>query len=602
MGVSCLDLLEKALYNGQMLKMFRYLKPYWWQVILLLATVGLQVWLLLQLPAIMANVVNDGIMLKDTGYIFAAGVKMMVFALIASVAALLANFLSSRIGMAFARDLRNDVFKQILSFSIADINDFSTASLITRTTNDISQVQQAVVMCLSMLIRAPLTAVLAIGQAIATAPDMTWIIALAVGILIVLIAIILSIVMPKFKIIQKMTDKITLLTRENLTGLRVIRAFNNEELEQKRFAKTNKDYANLSIWVDLILSLQDPLINLVFNGATILCIWVGVSLMAGNIDYLGNMMAFMQYAIQVIMSFLFLTLLFVILPRANVSAGRINEVLDRKIKIKWQPDTIGKPAVKPSVEFKHVSFAYANAEEKVLSDISFTAQAGETTAFIGSTGSGKSTLINLVPRFYEATEGKIEVNGIEVGKYAQKDLMRRIGYVPQRGVLFAGTVKSNIMFGAPNLTEKQMHEVARIAQAAEFIEKLDKKYDAHIAQGGSNVSGGQKQRLSIARAIAKDPDIYIFDDSFSALDMKTDAKLRAALKPVTRDAVTLIVAQRISTIKDADQIVVLDKGKLVGKGKHSDLLQNCEVYREIARSQLSEQEFEAEMKKGGKHA
>lgn len=585
-----------------MLKMFRYLKPYWWQVIILLATIGTQVGLVLQLPAIMANVVNDGIMMGDTGYIFSAGVKMVVFALIASIMALLSNFLSARIGMAFARDVREDLFKQILSFSISDINDFSTASLIVRTTNDISQVQQAVVMCLSMLIRAPMTAILAIGQAIATAPDMTWIIALAVGVLLVLVVTIMSIVMPKFKIIQKLNDRITLLTRENLTGLRVIRAFNNEAVEKRRFEHTNEEATKLAITVDLILSLQDPLINMVFNGATILCIWVGVSLMATNIDYLGNMMAFMQYAVQVIMSFLFLTMLFVILPRANVSAQRVNEVLHRKPKITWRPETLGKPALAPSVEFDHVSFSYPDAEEKVLSDISFKASAGATTAFIGSTGSGKSTLINLVPRFYEATAGKIKINNIEIKDYAQKDLMRRIGYVPQRGVLFAGTVKSNIMFGAPDLTEEEMYKAAKVAQADEFINKLDKKYDSHIAQGGTNVSGGQKQRLSIARAVAKNPDIYIFDDSFSALDMKTDAKLRAALKPITKEAVTLIVAQRISTIKDADQIIVLDKGKMVGKGTHAKLLQDCEIYREIAKSQLSEKEFEEEMQKGVKHA
>ncbi len=592
-----IDIRVKLRYNNVMLKMFRYLKPYWWQVIILLATIGTQVWLVLQLPAIMANVVNDGIMMGDTGYIFAAGLKMVGFAIVASLMALLANFLSARIGMAFARDVREDLFKHILSFSIADINDFSTASLIVRTTNDISQVQQAVVMCLTMLIRAPMTAVMAIGQAIATAPDMTWIIALAVGVLLVLVITIMSIVMPKFKIIQKLNDRITLLTRENLTGLRVIRAFNNEAVEKRRFERTNDDATKLAITIDLIMSVQDPLINIVFNGATILCIWAGVSLMATNIDYLGNMMAFMQYAVQVIMSFLFLTMLFVILPRANVSAQRVNEVLARKPKITWKPETLGKPSLTPSVEFEHVSFAYANAEEKVLSDISFTAEAGATTAFIGSTGSGKSTLINLVPRFYEPTAGKIKINGIDIQDYAQKDLMRRIGYVPQRGVLFAGTVKSNIMFGAPELSKEKMHEAARIAQAEEFIEKLDGKYDAHIAQGGTNVSGGQKQRLSIARAVAKDPDIYIFDDSFSALDMKTDAKLREALKPVTREAVTLIVAQRISTIKDAEQIIVLDKGKLVGKGTHAELLRDCVVYREIAKSQLSEQEFEAEMQR-----
>ena len=555
-----------------MLKLLRYLKPYWKQVVAIFLAISFQVWCALQLPAIMASIVNDGIMAGSLDYVWESGLKMVGFALLASLGSLLANFLSARVGTAVARDLRNDIFRQVLSFSITDINSFSTASLITRTMNDVSQVHQAIMMCLSMALRAPMTAILAIIQAVATAPDMTWIIALAVGVIFVLVVVILSIVMPKFKIMQKLIDKITLLTRENLTGLRVIRAFNNEGLERKKFDHTNNAVAKLAVTVNTIMSLQNPLISLVFNGAVLLCVWAGVSLMTTDFSYLGNMMAFMQYAVQVIMSFLFLTLLFIILPRANVSAGRINEILERKPIIRWKEHTLGKPDLKPSIEFDHVGFAYPDAEENVLEDVSFVAEAGATTAFIGSTGSGKSTLINLVPRFYEATKGKIKINGLEIQDYAEDDLMRRIGYVPQKGVLFSGTVKSNIKFGAPEITDQQVHEAARVAQAEEFIEKLDKKYEAHIAQGGSNVSGGQKQRLSIARAIAKDPDIYIFDDSFSALDMKTDAKLRQALKPITQNAVTLIVAQRISTIKDADQIIVLDKGKVVGKGTHLELL------------------------------
>lgn len=581
-----------------MLKLFRYLKPYWWQVIILLVAIGAQSWLVIQLPAIMAEIVNKGIVAGDLNYVWSAGVRMAMYALVASLCAVVANLLSAIVGTGFAKNLRNDVFQKVLSFSMSDLKNFSTASLITRTTNDVMQVQQAVVMCMTMLLRAPMMAIMAIVQAVVTAPDMTWIIALAVAVLLVLVITIMSIVMPKFKIFQQLIDKITLLTRENLTGLKVIRAFNNEKLEQKKFDKANTELTNLSIWINKVLALQNPLINLVFNGTTILCIWIGVSLIPKDISYLGNMMAFMQYAIQVILSFLFLTMLFIILPRANVSAKRINEVLETKSKIVWREKTLGKPELAPSVEFDNVSFAYAKAEEKVLSKVSFMAKAGETTAFIGSTGSGKSTLINLVPRFYEATEGKIKINGIDIRDYAKDDLMRRIGYVPQKGILFAGTVKNNIMFGAPEIDEEDVRRAAKIAQAEEFIEKLDKKYEAHIAQGGSNVSGGQKQRLSIARAVAKNPDIYIFDDSFSALDMKTDAKLRQALKPVTQNAVTLIVAQRISTIKDAEQIVVLNEGKVVGKGTHAELLRDCAVYREIAKSQLSEAEFEAELKRG----
>lgn len=588
-----------------MLKLFKYLKPYWWQTMLLLGTIALQVWAGLQLPAMMANIINHGIVAGDLNYIWLTGIWMIGFALLASLCAFTANFLSAWLGARFIRDVRHDFFAHVLSLSIAENDQFSTASLITRTMNDIFQTQQAVTMSLSMGVRAPLTCILAIGQAIATAPDMTWIIALAVGVILGLTILIMSIVMPKFQLIQKLADRLTLLTRENLTGLRVIRAFNNEDLAKRKFERANEQNAKLNTFVDAIMSLENPLISLVFNGTTLLCIWIGISLITTNFAYLGNMMAFMQYAIQVVMSFLFLTMLFVVIPRASVSAKRVNEVLETKTKLKWREQTLGKPDLKPSVEFSHVDFAYSGAEEKVLQDISFVAKAGETTAFIGSTGSGKSTLINLVPRFYEATGGEIKVNGISLKDYAECDLMRRIGYVPQRGVLFAGTIKSNILFGAPEASDEQLKLAARVSQSEEFIEKMDKKYDSHIAQGGTNVSGGQRQRLSIARAIAKDPDIYIFDDSFSALDMKTDVKLRHDLKPITKNAVTLIVAQRISTIQDADQIVVLDKGKVVGKGKHLELLDSCKVYREIAKSQLSDQEFNTAMsaaKKEGQHA
>lgn len=580
-----------------MFKLFRYLKPYLLQVVILLLAVAVQVWAGLQLPALMANIVNDGIVPGDLDYVWQTGVWMIGYALLTSVCAFMANFLSAWLGAHITRDIRADFFTHVLSLSVSEIDQFSTASLITRISNDIFTVQQAIIMTLSMGLRAPLTCILAIGQAITTAPDMTWIIALAVGLIIFFVVTIMAIVMPKFKIIQQLVDRITLLTRENITGLRVIRAFNNEELEQRKFNKTNHENAKLNIFVDALMSLENPLTSLIFNGTTLLCVWIGITLLSTNFAYLGNMMAFMQYAIQVVLSFLFLTMLFVIWPRASVSAKRVNEVFQAESKIKWLPETVGKPDLAPSVEFSHVDFSYHGAEEKVLHDVSFVAKAGETTAFIGSTGSGKSTLINLVPRFYEATGGEIKINGLAIKDYAQHDLMRRIGYVPQRGVLFAGTVKSNILFGAPEADEAKMRQAARVAQAADFIEDLEKKYDSHIAQGGTNVSGGQRQRLSIARAIAKDPDIYIFDDSFSALDMKTDAKLRQALKPVTQNAVTLIVAQRISTIKDAEQIVVLDKGKVVGKGNHLELLRTCEIYREIAKSQFSDQEYADELKR-----
>ena len=578
-----------------MFKLLKYLKPYWLETLILFASIALQVWGSLQLPALMAKIVNKGITTSDTAFIWATGGRMLLWVFISVLCDLLASFLSARLASALGRDLRNDVFKKILSYSISEIDKFSTASLITRTTNDIAQVQQTMVMCLSMLIRAPMMAVGAIFQAIATAPDMTWIIALSVVILLTLVISILSVVMPKFKLYQTLIDKLTLLTRENLTGLRVIRAFNNEKLSEKKFGKTNAKLEKTDVFIGRVMSLENPLMTLIFNGTTLLCIWIGISLMSEDFSYLGNMMAFMQYAIQTVLSFLLMTILIVMLPRANVSAGRINEVLTTRSKIRWPKKTNGIPEKSPSVEFKKVDFAYDGAEEKVLRDISFLAKAGETTAFIGSTGSGKSTLINLVPRFYDATSGKILINGLDIKNYSEADLMSLIGHVPQRGFLFSGTVKSNIAFGAPNINQAQIEKAAEVAQASEFIKKLEKGYNSHISEGGTNVSGGQRQRLSIARAIAKNPDIYIFDDAFSALDMKTDAKLRAALKPVTKDAVTLIVAQRISTIKDADQIIVLDKGKIVGRGTHYKLLKTCDVYREIAKSQVSDKEFEEEI-------
>lgn len=578
-----------------MLKLLRYLKPYWWQVIILLASISFQVWGTLQLPALMAEIVNVGIAEHDTAYIWQTGFTMVLWALGSAFGALISSFLSARIGSALGRDLRDAIFKKVLSFSISEIDNFTTASLITRTTNDVTQVQNTIILCLSMLIRAPLMAIGAIIEAISTAPDMTWIIALAVVTLLTLVISILAIVIPKFTLYQKLIDRLTLLTRENLTGLRVIRAFNNQKVSEQKFSRSNDRLKKTDIFIGRVMSLQTPLMSLIFNGTTLLCIWIGINLMSTNIAYLGNMMAFMQYAIQVILSFLFLAILFVMLPRANVSAKRLNEILDTHSKIHWRPQTKGVPTKLPSVEFRNVDFAYAGAEEKVLKNISFRATAGQTTAFIGSTGSGKSTLINLVPRFYDVTSGKILINDLEIKDYSEDDLMARIGYVPQRGFLFSGNVKSNIAFGAPNATLKEIEKSAEIAQAKEFIKKLEHGYNSHISEGGTNVSGGQKQRLSIARAITKNPDIFIFDDSFSALDMTTDKKLRQALKPVTKDAVTLIVAQRISTIKDADQIIVLDCGKLVGRGTHLELLKTCKIYQEIVKSQVSDEEFKQEM-------
>ena len=583
-----------------MFKLLRFLKPYWLHALILMFAVGVQSWFTLLLPARMATIVNDGISAGNESVIWTTGLEMLSYTVLSAACALVSSFLSARIGAFFSRDLCAAIYGKVLSFSVTEINRFSTASLITRTTNDISQVQRTITMMLSMMLRAPMMATIAIVQAIAIAPDMNWIIILAVVTLLTCITIIMSIVIPKFRIFQKLLDRLTLLTRENLTGLRVIRAFNNEPLETKKFKKANSDITNVDLFITRVMSLEAPLMTLIFNGTTVLCVWIGITLMETDLSYLGNMMAFVQYASQVIMSFLFLTIFFIMLPRATVSAKRINEVLGVRPKIHWKEHTSGEKNPLPTVEFKHVDFAYDGAEENVLSDISFTAKAGETTAFIGSTGSGKSTLVSLIPRFFDASAGNVLIDSIDVKDYSEDDLMSKIGYVPQRGRLFRGTIKSNISFGNLNATDSEITEAAKISQSAEFINKLERKYDSFIAQGGTNVSGGQKQRLSIARALAKHPEIYIFDDSFSALDMKTDAKLREELKTVTGNSVVLIVAQRVSTIKNADQIIVLDQGKIVGRGTHYELLGSSKVYQEITRSQLSDTEFAAEMKKAEK--
>ncbi len=579
-----------------MLKLLRFLKPYWWQVLILVFLTGAQVYTTLQLPSLMADIINEGIVAGNANRIWQIGLLMVALAIFSAVCSLASGYLSARIGAFFIRDVRAKIFKKIMILNTSDLEHFSTASLINRTTNDTNQVQQTVVMMLSLMLHAPLFCVISLIMAIQTAPDMSWIIALGIAAVIGSVVLIMSLVIPKFKIFQTLVDRVTLITRENLTGLKVVRAFNKEKLEEKKFKQTNDKLTKLLIYIDKILELQNPLINIVLNGLTLLCTFVGITLLTKDYSYLGNMTAFAQYVTYVMMSFLMLSILFVMLPRANVSAGRINEVLDSEPKVHWKEKTIGVPASTPSVEFKNVDFYYTSAGEKVLDNISFVAKAGETTAFIGSTGSGKSTLINLVPRFYEPTSGEVLVNGININNYEKDDLMKRIGLVPQHGILFSGTVASNIRFGAQAATDEQVKEAAKIAQASNFVEKMPNGYNSHIAQGGANVSGGQKQRLSIARAICKNPEIFIFDDAFSALDMKTDARLRKALEPIVSDAVVLIVAQRISTIKNADQIVVLNNGKIVGKGKHLELIKNCEIYRSIVKSQLSDKEFARELK------
>ena len=525
-------------------------------------------------------------------YILLTGAKMIGIALISMAAAVVVGFLGSRVAAKVARDLRGKVFSKVMRFSNQEMEKFSTASLITRSTNDIQQIQMFIVILLKMVLYAPILGLGGVYKVFQTDVSMSWIIALAVIAIFIVILTLFSIVMPKFKIVQKYVDKLNLVTREIVTGIPVIRAFSTQEHEYKRFEAANKDLTKTNLFVNRVMAGMMPVMMLIMNAVTVLIVWNGSRAIDAGDMQVGDMMAFMQYAMQIIMSFLMISMISILLPRASVSAARINEVLDTDIILK----DIDSPkkfmqSRKGYVEFKNVSFKYPDGDENVLEDISFTARPGETTAFIGSTGSGKSTLINLIPRFYDVTEGEILVNGVNIKEVSQHDLRDKIGYVPQKGVLFSGTIESNIKYGKNNASIRDVEKAAKIAQATEFIESKPEKFESPIAQGGTNVSGGQKQRLSIARAIAKEPEIYIFDDSFSALDYKTDAILRKALKEETGDSTVLIVAQRISTILHADQIVVLDEGRVVGKGTHKELLKTCEVYREIAESQLSKEEL-----------
>ena len=528
-------------------------------------------------------------------YIFVTGLKMIGITIISVICSITVGFIAARVAATLGKNLRAMTFKKVMNFSKKEISEFSTASLITRSTNDIQQIQQMMVMMLRMVFFAPFMAIGGIIKALSTNLSMSWIIGLGVVCVFGIVLVMFTVVMPKFKILQNLVDRLNLVTREILTGLGVIRAFSNEKFEEDRFDIANKDLTKVNMFVNRMMSCMMPAMMLIMNLISILIVWVG----AKNIDLgnmqVGDMMAFIQYTMQIVMSFLMISMVSVMMPRAAVSANRIDEVLTTDISIK-EVDKVEEfnDNKKGLVEFKNVSFQYPDADEKILHDISFTAKPGQTTAFIGSTGSGKSTLINLIPRFYDVTEGEIKVDGVNIKNASIHDLRERIGYVPQNGVLFSGTIDSNIKYGNKTASEEVVETASRVAQATEFIDSKPDRYETPIAQGGSNVSGGQKQRLSIARAIAKEPEIYIFDDSFSALDFKTDAKLRRALKEETGDATVLIVAQRISTILHAEQIVVLDQGKIVGIGNHKQLLKNCEVYKEIALSQLSKEELENE--------
>lgn len=526
-------------------------------------------------------------------YLFSTGAKMIGLAFLGMVASVLVGFLASRVGAAAGRDLRGRVFKKVVGYSSNEFDHFSTASLITRSTNDIQQVQFIIVMLLRIVLYAPILAIGGIVQVFQTNVSMSWIIGLAVVLIALVVLVLFAVAMPKFKSLQKLVDKVNLVMREILTGLPVIRAFSTEKHEEKRFDKANMDLMKTNLFVNRAMTFMMPIMMLIMNGISVLIMWSGAKGINDGQMQVGDMMAFIQYTMQIIMGFLMICMLSVMLPRAAVAADRVDEVLSSRTVI-HDPKTPKKFEEKQKgvLTFDHVSFKYPGADENVLEDITFTAKPGETTAIIGSTGSGKSTLVNLIPRFYDVTDGSIRLDGTDIREVTQHDLRDKLGYVPQKGLLFSGDIASNIMFGNPEGGGQEMKEAAQRAQATEFIEAKPNKYESPISQGGSNVSGGQKQRLSIARAIAKRPEVFIFDDSFSALDFKTDVALRKALKKRTKESTVLIVAQRISTILNAEQIIVLDDGKIAGIGTHKELLRNCEVYKQIAASQLSEKELQ----------
>ena len=525
-------------------------------------------------------------------YIVITGLKMLGLALAAMLATIIVTLLASRTAAGVAKNLRNDVFQKVVSFSNQEFEKFSTASLITRSTNDIQQIQMLLVLLLRIVFYAPIVAVGGCVMALQKNSSMFWVIGVAVVAVLSLVVVLFSITMPRFKLMQKLVDKLNLVSREILSGLWVIRAFGTQKYEEKRFDGVNRDLTKTNLFVNRVMTCMMPAMMLTMNAVTVLIVWVGADKINAGGMQVGDLMAFIQYTMQIVMSFLMISMMSIMLPRATVSANRIQEVLETEVEIADPARPEGfVPSKTGEVEFQDVSFRYPGADEDVLENITFTAKKGETTAFIGSTGSGKSTLINLIPRFYDVTKGRILVNGRDVRDVTQHELRARIGYVPQRGVLFSGTIESNLKYGGDSISNRDMEQAAQIAQATEFIGAKPDGYQSEISQGGGNVSGGQKQRLSIARAIAKHPEIYIFDDSFSALDYKTDVALRKELKEKTAGATVLIVAQRISTILHAEQIIVLDEGKIVGKGTHEELLQSCEVYQQIALSQLSKVEL-----------
>lgn len=574
-----------------MVKLLKYAEPYILSIIASIILLFGQAICDLSLPDYMSDIINKGITVGDKSFIIKTGFTMLGVSLLSASFTIIVSFLASRIAAGMCRTIRNDLFTNIESFSNAEFDRFSTSSLITRTTNDITQIQTLIVMIIRMIFYAPIMAIGGFVHALANSKSMSWIIALAIICLLGLIFTVFTIAMPKFKAIQNLIDKLNLVVRENLDGILVVRAFNTQDFEEDRFDKANKDLTNTNLFVNRVMISMMPLMTLIMNLITVLIVWVGANQVSAFKMDVGEMMAYMQYVMQIIFAFLMLSMMFIMIPRASVSGDRIAEVLEAVSSIKNNEIASKLKKCTGLIEFNNVSFKYPGGDEDVLHNISFTARPGETTAFIGSTGSGKSSIVNLIPRFYDVTSGEILLDGIDIRNIDLHDLRNNIGYVPQKGVLFSGTIKSNISYADKNANEEDILRAATIAQSMEFIDSKPEKFDTGIAQGGNNVSGGQKQRLSIARALLKKTQISIFDDSFSALDFKTDAALRKALKEETGGSTMLLVAQRISTIMNAEQIIVLDNGYIVGKGTHESLMQSCEVYKEIALSQLSKEEL-----------
>lgn len=578
-----------------MLGLAKYLKVYWWAIILLVACVIGQTYTTLALPDFTARIVNEGIVGLDRDAIYRNGIQMLLISLIGGTFMVGVGLLASRIATGFVMRVRGDVFSKVERFSLQEFNHFSTASLITRCTNDMQQIQMVMVILLRIALMAPIMAVWAIFKAYRLAPSMTWIIAAAIASIVIMIAVMFTLAMPRFKLLQKLVDRLNLVTREILTGLRVVRAFNKEQVEEEKFLLVNTELTDVNLFVNRLLAVLQPVLLLVLNLTSVAIVWVGATQIdRGNLE-IGNMLAYMQYAMQAILAFLMISIIFIMVPRAAVSATRVVEVLNTPITIMDPENPASGVREGPGqVTFEGVSFQYPGAEVPALQNVSFQASPGEFTAIIGSTGSGKSTLVNLLPRFHDVTSGRILIDGIDVRDMKLEDLYSKFGYVPQKTTLFSGTVASNLRYGAPNNSDAEMRQSATIAQA-DFIDQLENQYDHPISQGGANLSGGQKQRVSIARAIARDPEIYIFDDSFSALDFGTESRLRAALRDVTGESTLIVVAQRVSSIMQADRILALDQGQIVCQGTHSELLQTCTVYQEIASSQLSADELGAEL-------